>query len=80
MRQIRRLSAQIKKVQTAAKETYTITNNHFRGQALVNAAEILEELDGKPPAVPPLLAASYPDRFPVECGSSLPPSTKKPGN
>jgi uncharacterized protein YecE (DUF72 family) len=74
--EIRRLSAQIKKVQTAAKETYTITNNHFRGQALVNAAEILEELDGRPPAVPPLLAASYPERFPrsLECGSALPPS------
>jgi len=25
--------------------------------------EILEELDGAPPAVPPMLAAAYPDRF-----------------
>jgi uncharacterized protein YecE (DUF72 family) len=61
--EIRRLSGQIHKVQQRAEETYAITNNHFRGQALVNAIEILEELDATPPAVPPLLAASYPDRF-----------------
>jgi uncharacterized protein YecE (DUF72 family) len=61
--EIRQLSAQIKQVQQSTEETYAVTNNHFRGQALVNAMEILEELDGKPPAVPPMLAASYPDRF-----------------
>ncbi len=43
-----------------ADETYAITNNHFRGQALVNALEIVEELDARPPAVPPLLAEAYP--------------------
>ncbi len=43
-----------------AEETYAITNNHFRGQALVNALDILEELEGVPPAAPPLLAESYP--------------------
>jgi uncharacterized protein YecE (DUF72 family) len=61
--EIRRLSEQIRNVQQNTEETYAITNNHFRGQALVNAMEILEELDATPPAVPPLLAASYPDRF-----------------
>ncbi len=61
--EIRQLSSQIRKVHQSAEEPYAITNNHFRGQALVNAMEILEELDGTPPAVPPLLAASYPDRF-----------------
>ena len=61
--EIRRLSEKIRTVQQSTEETYAITNNHFRGQALVNAMEILEELDGVPPAVPPLLAESYPDRF-----------------
>jgi uncharacterized protein YecE (DUF72 family) len=61
--EIRQLSSQIRKVQQSTEETYAVTNNHFRGQALVNAMEILEELDGVPPAVPPLLAAAYPDRF-----------------
>jgi uncharacterized protein YecE (DUF72 family) len=61
--EIRELSDQIRKVQQSTEETYAVTNNHFRGQALVNAIEILEELDAAPPAVPPLLAAAYPDRF-----------------
>jgi len=62
--EIRQLSAKIRKVHQTTEETYAITNNHFHGQALVNAMEILEELDGAPPPVPPLLAASYPSRFP----------------
>jgi uncharacterized protein YecE (DUF72 family) len=62
--EVRQLSGQIRRLHQSTEETYAITNNHFRGQALVNAMEILEELDGTPPAVPPLLAASYPDRFP----------------
>ena len=57
------LSKKIAAVKQTADETYAITNNHFRGQALVNALEILEELDATPPAVPPLLSESYPDRF-----------------
>ncbi len=61
--EIRQLSGKIRKVQESVKEMYAVTNNHFRGQALVNAIEILEELDATPPAVPPLLAASYPERF-----------------
>lgn len=61
--EVKQLSAQIRKVQQSTEETYAVTNNHFRGQALVNAMEILEELDGVPPEVPPMLAASYPERF-----------------
>ena len=58
--EVREVSARIRTVTQEAEETYAITNNHFRGQALVNAIEILEELDANPPAVPPLLAESYP--------------------
>lgn len=61
--EIHLLTGKIKKVQQSTEETYAITNNHFRGQALVNAMEILEELDGVPPEVPPLLAETYPGRF-----------------
>jgi len=61
--EIRRLSDQIRKVHAVAEETYVVTNNHFRGQALVNAMEILEELDEKPPEIPPLLESAYPERF-----------------
>ncbi len=55
-----KLARQIKQT---AEETYVITNNHFRGQGLVNALDILEELDANPPAVPPLIAASFRGRF-----------------
>ena len=58
--EIRDISARIRTMKQSAEETYVVTNNHFRGQALVNAIEILEELDANPPAVPPQLAASYP--------------------
>ena len=43
------------------KETYVITNNHFRGQAVVNAAEIEEAL-GLSAKLPPQLKETYPDR------------------
>jgi uncharacterized protein YecE (DUF72 family) len=44
-----------------SKDTFVITNNHFRGQAIVNAGEIKNALgqDGK---VPPQLHETYPDR------------------
>jgi uncharacterized protein YecE (DUF72 family) len=61
--EVRQLSEKIRKVQQSTEETYAITNNHFRGQALVNAAEILEELDGAPPALPPLLTRTYSSRL-----------------
>jgi uncharacterized protein YecE (DUF72 family) len=61
--EIRFIADQIRTVGQTAQETYAVTNNHFRGQALVNALDILEELDGRPSEVPPLLAASYPERF-----------------
>ncbi len=61
--EIGQISRLIRTIAQSADETYAITNNHFRGQALVNALDILEELDMEPPAVPPLLAQSFPERF-----------------
>ena len=53
----------VARIRTMAEkaETYVITNNHFRGQAVVNAAELKRALgqDGK---VPPQLAEIYPER------------------
>jgi uncharacterized protein YecE (DUF72 family) len=42
-------------VSESSDEIYVITNNHFRGQAVINALQILQRLDPSPPAVPPLL-------------------------
>ena len=45
-----------------SKDVFVVTNNHFRGQAIVNAAEIRRKLkqEGK---MPPQLAEVYPERF-----------------
>ena len=43
------------------RETYVITNNHFRGQAIVNAGELKEAL-GQDANLPPQLKEVYPDR------------------
>jgi len=58
--EIKTVARTIKAIRQRAEETYVVTNNHFRGQALVNALEILEELDAGKPAHPPLLGAAYP--------------------
>ena len=45
----------IKEVAKQTRETYVVTNNHFRGQAVVNAVEIKAELEEKRvPAPEPL--------------------------
>lgn len=50
----------IKEVAKQTRETYVITNNHFRGQAVVNAVEIKAALaEERVPAPEPLFAA-YP--------------------
>ena len=61
--EIAELSHLVRTITQNAEETYAITNNHFRGQALVNALEILEELDAQPPTVPPLLMDAYREHY-----------------
>lgn len=51
----------IERIRARAREAYVITNNHYRGQAVVNAFELLDSL-GQTPAPPPpaSLVAEYP--------------------
>jgi uncharacterized protein YecE (DUF72 family) len=44
-----------------ARDTYLITNNHFRGQAALNALELRSHLRRSPISVPPPLLTAYPD-------------------
>jgi uncharacterized protein YecE (DUF72 family) len=44
-----------------ARETYLIANNHFRGQAALNALEIRRRVTCAPVDVPPSLLAVYPE-------------------
>jgi uncharacterized protein YecE (DUF72 family) len=57
------LAPWVDRIQTmaAAKETYVVTNNHFRGQAIVNAVELEESL-GMDAKMPPQLKEAYPGR------------------
>jgi uncharacterized protein YecE (DUF72 family) len=43
------------------RDTYVVTNNHFRGQAIVNAGELKQSL-GLENKLPPQLKEVYPDR------------------
>lgn len=57
------LAPWVDRIQTmaTAKETYVVTNNHFRGQAIVNAVELEESL-GMDAKMPPQLKETYPGR------------------
>jgi len=50
----------IKEVAKQTRETYVITNNHFRGQAVVNALEIKAALKEEPVPAPEPLFKVYP--------------------
>lgn len=50
----------VKEVASKAKQTFVITNNHARGQNLVNAFEILAELEEQKMPGPAKLVDSYP--------------------
>lgn len=65
----------IKEVAKQTRETYVITNNHFRGQAVVNAIEIKAALTEKPVPAPEPLFHHYPR---LE-ESATPPPTDEDG-
>jgi uncharacterized protein YecE (DUF72 family) len=50
----------IKEIAKKTKESYVITNNHFRGQAVVNALEIKATLAEQRVPAPPSLLRKYP--------------------
>jgi uncharacterized protein YecE (DUF72 family) len=52
--------SRIKEVAQKAKQTFVITNNHARGQSLVNAFEILAELEEEKVPGPAKLIETYP--------------------
>lgn len=57
------LAPWVERVRSMAKEkdTFVVTNNHFRGQAIVNAADLQDAL-GQPAKVPPQLKEAYGER------------------
>jgi uncharacterized protein YecE (DUF72 family) len=68
----------IKEIAAKTKETYVITNNHFRGQAVVNALEIKATLAEERVPAPAPLFQNYPalidSAMPVDEGSGTEPT------
>jgi uncharacterized protein YecE (DUF72 family) len=46
-------------IAAATIETFIITNNHFQGQAIVNALMLKSAIDGAPVAAPAPVVAAY---------------------
>lgn len=63
----------IKQVAEKAKQTFVITNNHARGQSLVNAFEILAHLEAERVPGPSKLIETYP-----RLGESIEPDDEEP--
>jgi uncharacterized protein YecE (DUF72 family) len=66
----------VKEVAKQTRETYVITNNHFRGQGVVNALEIKAALTEEPVPAPEPLFEFYPrladSATPEETGDNVP--------
>ncbi|GJG85482.1 hypothetical protein tb265_06630 [Gemmatimonadetes bacterium T265] len=52
-------AARTRAVAAVAPETYVVTNNHYRGQAVTNAVMLDAMLAGRPVDAPPGVAATY---------------------
>ncbi len=44
-----------------SRQVFVITNNHFEGKAVANAAMLKARIQGEPVPVPPSLFDAYPD-------------------
>ncbi|HKW75464.1 MAG TPA: DUF72 domain-containing protein [Terriglobales bacterium] len=51
----------IEKISRSSEKTFAITNNHYKGQAAVNALELKSMLSGKKVKAPKTLIQAYPD-------------------
>jgi uncharacterized protein YecE (DUF72 family) len=51
----------IEKISRSSERTFAITNNHYKGQAAVNALELKSMLSGKKVKAPQSLIQAYPD-------------------
>jgi uncharacterized protein YecE (DUF72 family) len=61
MDELRPLADSARTLGATAKSLYAIANNHFRGQALVNALQLKHLIQGIEPVAPEELLRAYPD-------------------
>jgi uncharacterized protein YecE (DUF72 family) len=69
--------ARIRGIAGETRETYVITNNHFRGKAVVNAIELKAILEAQPVPAPPPLVLEYP-RLAESVVSDESPDSREP--
>ena len=55
----------MRQIRTVAQKLIVIANNHYRGQAAVNALQIINRILGATVAVPPYLIKHYPQLAPI---------------
>lgn len=58
------LAQTVRRLAEAVAELFVVQNNHFRGQALVNALEFRSLIEGRRPEAPREIVTSYPDLAP----------------
>jgi uncharacterized protein YecE (DUF72 family) len=63
--EIASLASTAREMGQSAEEMYVIQNNHFRGQALVNALQLKHLVQGERPPAPEELVAAYPELEPL---------------
>ena len=63
--QLKNWRPRIEAVSQQAATTFVVTNNHFRGQAVVNALQLMSMTSGRRVNVPPKLLQAYPELAPI---------------
>lgn len=63
--EIREVAAKTTRIARESEETFVVTNNHFGGQAVANAIDVLALLRGGPVPAPQELVDSFPHLGPV---------------
>ena len=61
----------IRTVTKNSKSTFVITNNHYRGKAVVNALQLIHMLTKRPITAPPTLIEHYPELEPIASSSGI---------
>lgn len=71
--QLRKWKDRIERIAGQTETTYVVTNNHLRGQAVVNALQIVALMSGETTEVPETLLQHYPE---LQAVSRNPPSQR----
>jgi uncharacterized protein YecE (DUF72 family) len=72
MEELEPWAERIRRIADSAEVTFVITNNHFRGQAIANALQLVSLLRGGPVRVPETMLAHYPQLQEIASSEPLP--------